>query len=177
MVGLSRHNDIWDFKLEGNLQTSTSPFTKWWGWTRQTEGPFQPDYFCDYVTSFQSCGLSTINKDYNGQPMLTLNDMKRIILSYQESSLLSQIIFQMTSSGFSICLLLFKQPAQNWSVRSFLGQWIPVSLVHWIWVSFNIFSLLPISWQFQHIYQWHLLHLVQTVALTTSWSKCPWSPW
>lgn len=117
-------------------------------------------WFCNTVTSLKFFYLSGISKNCDGQRRIKLNDMKLIILNYQDS-VLNLIVFQIISSVFSIWLLFFIWPAQNLDVKSFLGQCLLLSLVHQIWVSFKIFSLLPILWQFQHIHQWHLLHLVQ----------------
>lgn len=96
-------------------------------------------WFCRKVTFFKFFCLSDIGKDHNGQMRIKLNNMKFIIIiNYQKDTMVNQIISQIINSRFSIWLLFFIQPAENLGLKSFLGQWLLLSLVHQIWVSFKM---------------------------------------
>ena len=97
-------------------------------------------WFCNKVTFFKFFCLSDVGKDHNGQMRIKLNNMKFIIIInyHRKDTMVNQIIFQIINSRFSIWLLFFIQPAENLRVKSFLGQWLFLSLVHQIWVSFKM---------------------------------------
>lgn len=97
-------------------------------------------WFCNTVTSFKFFCLSGISKDCNGLLRVKGNDLKLIILKVLLSKtwMLNQIIFQILNSMFSIWLLFFIWPAQNLSVKSFLGQWLILCWVSQSWILFKI---------------------------------------
>ena len=66
------------------------------------------------------------------------HDWVTSLINYQKDTVVNQIIFQIINSRFSIWLLFFIQPDENLGVKSLLGQWLLLSLVHQNWVSFKM---------------------------------------
>lgn len=115
-------------------------------------------WFCSKVTFFKFFCLSDVGKDHNGQMRIKLNNMKFIIIiNYQKDTMVNQIIL---NNKFKVLHLTFIFHTTSWKFR---GEVISCTMTSSKFSSLNLSfiqneSLLPALWQFQDIYQHHLLH-------------------